>query len=135
MQSNFSPAAAHLRRHWLPYTLAALLVFVLIYTLIRQNQYERQAEATQQATRTAVRQFVTARDRQQLDLTTRTLAWAVSNALLREKSDEINNRFNALVQVRGVRELLLIDPTGRVTLSTNKKNQGAALTHATRQNC
>lgn len=128
MNPNPNPVAEHLRRHWLPYALAAVLAVVLVVVLFRNSQRERAAETRQQTLREEARQFVGTRDQQQLALTTRALAWAVSNALLREKSDEINNRFNALVREKGVRELLLVDPAGTVTLSTNKKNQGTAFT-------
>jgi hypothetical protein len=97
----------------------------LIVTLVRNGQQRRQAEADRQTYRAEVRQRMVARDRQQLRLTAQALAWAVSNALIREQTDDINSRFNALIRERGLKELLLVDPAGTVTVSTNKKSEGA----------
>ncbi|GAB3040780.1 hypothetical protein [Spirosoma pulveris] len=63
-------------------------------------------------------------NQQQLTFGMKTFAWAVRNALLQNKPGEINEYFNTLVQNKGVQEMLLVDPAGKVTLSTNKKNQG-----------
>ncbi|AKD54051.1 hypothetical protein [Spirosoma radiotolerans] len=63
-------------------------------------------------------------NQQQLMFGMKTFVWAVRNAMLQNKPGEINEYFNTLVQNKGVQEMLLVDPAGRVTLSTNKKNQG-----------
>ena len=63
-------------------------------------------------------------NQQQLTFGMKTFVWAVRNAMLQNKPGEINEYFNTLVQNKGVQEMLLVDPAGKVTLSTNKKNQG-----------
>ncbi len=50
---------------------------------------------------------------------------AVRNAMRQNKPGEINEYVNTLVKDRGVKEVLLVDSTGKVIISTNKKNQGS----------
>lgn len=76
------------------------------------------------APRQTVRQNQLANDRQQLTFGMKAFVWAVRNALLQNKPGEINEYVNTLVKDRGVKEVLLVDPAGKVTISTNKKNQG-----------
>ena len=74
--------------------------------------------------RESVRKNQLANDQQQLLFGMKTFVWAVRNALLQNKPGEINEYFNTLVKDRGIKEMLLVDPAGNVTISTNKKNQG-----------
>ena len=106
------------------YGLITLLVLGLGYLLYRNtvltNKYERERSDLWQT----VRKNQLANDRQQLLFGMKTFVWAVRNALLQNKLGEINEYFNTLVKDRGIKEMLLVDPAGQVTISTNKKNQG-----------
>ena len=124
MTTPTHPVREHLQRHAGPYLLAGVLLLACLYLGYRTYQLDREAERRTQALREEVRANQLANDRHQLSLAMKTFVWAVRNALLQNKPGEINEYFNTLVQARGVREVLLVDPSGKVTLSTNKKNEG-----------
>ncbi|QJW92432.1 hypothetical protein HNV11_20190 [Spirosoma taeanense] len=94
------------------------------YLLYRNWKIGEEFENERTTLRTTVQQNQLANDKQQLMFSMKTFGWAVRNSLLQNKPGEINEYFNTLVKDRGVREVLLVDPKGRVTISTNKKNQG-----------
>lgn len=108
------------------YVVIALLVFALGYTLYRNIQLTNEAEEQRSRLRSTVQENQLANDRQQLSFGMKTFVWAVRNALLQNKPGEINEYFNTLVKDRGIQEMLLVDTAGKVTISTNKKNQGIA---------
>lgn len=107
------------------YGIIAVLVLVAGYLLYRNSQLTDQFGQERTQTRQTVAQNQLANDRQQLTFGMKTFVWAVRNAMLQNKPGEINEYFNTLVRDRGVKEVLLVDPSGKVTISTNKKNQGS----------
>lgn len=107
------------------YGVIVLLLLGGAYLLYKNTQANKAFEAERTALRSTVRQNQLANDQQQLSFAMKAFTWAVRNALLQNKPGEINEYFNTLVKDRGVREVLLVDPSGQVTLSTNKKNQGS----------
>ncbi len=115
----------HFRRHTAPYLLAGLLLLALLYLLYRDYQHGRQIEEQRRNLQEQVKANQMANDRRQLTFGMKAFVWAVRNALLQNKAGEIDEYFNTMVRNKGVREVLLVDSTGQVTLSTNKKNQGA----------
>ncbi|GAB3550053.1 hypothetical protein [Spirosoma fluminis] len=108
------------------YGVIALLVVGIGYLLYRNIRLTNEAEQQRSQLRTTVQENQLNTDRQQLMFGMKTFVWAVRNAMLQNKPGEINEYFNTLVKDRGVQEVLLIDPAGKVTISTNKKNQGIA---------
>lgn len=106
------------------YGVIILLIGGAGYLLYRNWQLTRQVTAERNTLYTTAQNNQLASDRQQLMFGMKTFAWAVGNALGQGKESEINAYFNALVKDRGVKEMLLVDPTGNVKISTNKKNQG-----------
>ncbi len=110
------------------YGVIALLVLGGGYLLYKNVQTTRQFARERDDFRSAVQNNQVTTDRQQLLFGMKTFVWAVRNAMLQNKPGEINEYFNTLVKDRGVQEVLLVDPAGKVTISTNKKNQGIAFT-------
>ena len=106
------------------YGIIILLVAGAGYLLFRNWQINKEFEQQQNQLRTVVQQNQLVTDRQQLTFGMKTFAWAVRNAIIQNKPGEVNEYFNKLVKDQGIKEMLLVDPTGKVTISTNKKNQG-----------
>ncbi|WP_460972918.1 hypothetical protein [Spirosoma migulaei] len=106
------------------YGVLILLVLGLGYLLYKNTQLTKDYTQEREALRSSVQTNQRAVDRQQLMFGMKTFVWAVRNALLQNKPGEINEYFNTLVKDKGVLEVLLVDPAGKVTISTNKKNQG-----------
>ncbi|MGA0557369.1 hypothetical protein ACO2Q8_12000 [Larkinella sp. VNQ87] len=110
------------------YGLIILLIIGGGYLAYRNWQINSRFEQEIATFRSAIQQNQLANDRQQLTFGMKTFVWAVRNALLQNKPGEVSEYFNTLVKDRGVKEVLLVDPAGRVTISTNKKNQGILFT-------
>lgn len=106
------------------YLVIILLGIGCAYLLYRNWQLKNEFAHERNVMRVTAQNNQLLVDQQQLTLGMKTFAWAVRNALLQNKPGEINEYFNTLVQDKGVQEMLLVDPSGKVTLSTNKKNQG-----------
>ncbi|UFH51970.1 hypothetical protein [Spirosoma sp. KNUC1025] len=106
------------------YGALTLLVLGVGYLLYKNIQMTKEYTQERESLRSAVQINQRAVDRQQLTFGMKTFVWAVRNALLQNKPGEINEYFNTLVKDKGVQEVLLVDPAGKVTISTNKKNQG-----------
>lgn len=108
------------------YGVLVLLVLSVGYLLYKNVQLTRQLARERTEMRASVNANQQRSDRQQLIFGMKTFVWAVRNAMLQNKPGEINEYFNTLVKDRGVQEVLLVDRAGKVTISTNKKNQGIA---------
>jgi hypothetical protein len=106
------------------YGIIILLTVGAGYLLYRNWQLARQVTAERDTLYIKAQNNQLDSDRQQLMFGMKTLAWAVGYALAQNKEGEINAYFNTLVRDRGVKEMLLVDPSGTVRISTNKKNQG-----------
>lgn len=123
-----TPAGATVRPPLFLYGIILFLVLGAGYLLFRNWQLSNQFEQNRKVLTQTVRQNQLTSDRQQLTFGLTTFSWAVRNALLQNKTGEINEYFNTLVQRKGIKEILLVDTAGKVTLSTNKKNQGLPYT-------
>ncbi len=111
----------------LPLFLYGIILFLVLgagYLLFRNWQLANEFDQNRKSLIQTARQNQLTSDRQQLTLGLTTFSWAVRNALLQNKPGEVNEYFNTLVQRQGIKEILLVDTAGKVTLSTNKKNQG-----------
>ncbi len=106
------------------YIVIILLGIGCAYLLYTNWQLKNEFGNERNAMRVTAHNNQLSANQQQLNFGMKAFAWAVRNALLQDKSGEINEYFNTLVQNKGIQEVLLVDPAGRVTLSTNKKNQG-----------
>lgn len=106
------------------YGIIILLLAGTGYLLYHNGQLISQFDQERSAMRRTVRQNQLTNDRHQLTFGMKTFVWAVRNALLQNKAGEVNEYFNTLVKDRGIKEMLLVDAAGKVTISTNKKNEG-----------
>lgn len=106
------------------YGIIILLLAGCSYLLFRNWQLTNQFTHERNLMRITAQNNQAIVDQQQLTFGMKTFSWAVRNALLQNKPGEISEYFNALVQHKGVQEVLLVDSAGKVTLSTNKKNEG-----------
>lgn len=108
------------------YIAIILLGIGCAYLLYKNWQLKKEFAHQRNMTRVTAQNNQLSANQQQLTFGMKTFVWAVRNAMLQNKSGEINEYFNTLIQDKGVQEMLLVDPTGKVTLSTNKKSQGIA---------
>lgn len=106
------------------YIIIGLLLVGCGYLIFRNWTLNNEFTQERNSMRVTAQTNQLSANQQQLTFGMKTFAWAVRNAMLQNKPGEINEYLNALVQDKGVQEMLLVDPSGKVTLSTNKKNQG-----------
>ncbi|WP_229310938.1 hypothetical protein [Larkinella soli] len=106
------------------YGIIILLGIGAGYLLFRNWHLKRQFAGERTRLLDSAQTNQLANDRQQLTFGMKTFVWAVRNSLLQNRPGEIREHFKTLVKDRGVKEVLLVDPAGHVTLSTNKKNEG-----------
>lgn len=59
----------------------------------------------------------------QLTLMMKSLVWAVRSAMIRKNNDEIAQYFYEMVQEDNIQEVVLIDNSNTIKVSTNKKNE------------
>lgn len=52
------------------------------------------------------------------------LVWAIRKEMIRGNYEQINDYMERLIQEKGFKEILLVDPQGIITLATDKKLQG-----------
>ena len=62
--------------------------------------------------------------RQELKLFALPLAWSVRKELMRFNYDQIDEYFNELIKRKGFSNIMLIDPSGTIKVSTDRKLQG-----------
>ncbi|WP_338871304.1 hypothetical protein WBJ53_25040 [Spirosoma sp. SC4-14] len=128
------PTKQHSKMSWYQnpavlYSVIVLLLAGVVYLIVQNWQLEHKTSQERSILHTKVRQNQLANDRQQLTLTMKAFVWAVRNAMLQNKTGEINEYFNTLVKNRGVKEVLLVDSAGKIMISTNKKNQDMPFTN------
>lgn len=128
------PTKQHSKTNWYQnpavlYSIIFLLLAGGVYIVIENWQLEHKTRQERSVLQTKVRQNQLANDRQQLTMTMTTFVWAVRNAMLQDKTGEINEYFNTLVKNQGVREILLVNSAGKILISTNKKNQDMPFTN------
>ena len=63
--------------------------------------------------------------RQELKLFALPLAWSVRKELMRFNYDQIDEYFNELIKRKGFGVIMLVDPSGTIKVSTDRKLQGS----------
>lgn len=64
--------------------------------------------------------------RQDLQLFALPLAWSVRKELMRSNYDQIDEYFNEMIRQKGFSIMMLIDPSGIIKVSTDRKLQGSS---------
>jgi hypothetical protein len=64
--------------------------------------------------------------RQDIQLFTLPLAWSVRKELMRSNNDQIDEYFNELIRRKGFDVIMLVDPSGIIKISTDRKLQGSS---------
>lgn len=121
-----------LRRHWVILMVALIFVASLGYLWVSKDwalkkqaiSYEAKAEiAKKQAQRLLDSIMIS-----DLELTTKSLTWAVRSELVRENYEQVGLYFNQFIKAERVDEINLIRPDGTIWLSSNKKSEGNEFT-------
>lgn len=130
-QKEDAPKSGKLKTHFkhniLFYIVIVLLLGVNLYQWISSSFVEKQHSKEIANLETTFQQEAILElfknSEEQLTLMMKTFTWAVRSSMMRQNNDEIEQYFNNLVQKDAVQEVILVDATGKILVSTNKKHE------------
>ncbi len=102
----------------LPLVLALLIGGIFLTRYLGEQRAKELVELAR--SRSVVQQ------RQDIQLFTLPLAWAVRKEMMRTNYDEIDNYFNELIQRKEFGVIMLLDPSGTIKVATDRKLQGSS---------
>jgi len=131
MSEAIKKEQGHFRRNWLFYTLLGLALAFSAYLLISKTvALKKQAEAFD-TERTLIldqaQEAFKTNTEKHLELMMRTFVWAVRSEMTRGNQEQVNLYFKQLVKADRVEEVTLVDKSGTILITTNKKNEGSKL--------
>jgi hypothetical protein len=97
---------------------------IYLWGYIRVKSFERRMKERETEILQKTQIIVNEKTKEFLKITALPLVWAVGKNMMRGNFDEINEYMERLVQEKGFKEILLVDTTGTIVLSTDKKVQG-----------
>ncbi len=104
--------------------IAVPLVFALLVGGIFLTRYQGELRAKELVELAESRSVVL--QRQNIQLFTLPLAWSVRKELMRANYDQIDDYFNELIQRKEFGVIMLLDPSGTIIVSTDRKLQGSS---------
>jgi hypothetical protein len=113
------------KKHFLKLFLVLLLVVSVIWGWVANTQLQKEHEKEITELKEIHTDALRALERQKNKEVTQTLALAVRSELIDENIDQVNQYFLQVLKQPSVSKILLINhKTGKVNLSTNKKDEG-----------
>lgn len=121
----------HFRNNWVSYLLLILLIGTSTFLWLSKNNALDHQEVTfleqQSADRLLAQQTLDSFNIDQLTVTMKALVWAVRSEMVRENMEQVDQYFRQFVKTKGVNDVTLLDGSGIIQLSTNKKVEGEAM--------
>ncbi|MEI8187009.1 MAG: hypothetical protein WCG19_09965 [Chlorobiaceae bacterium] len=114
------PSKPSFWKRFLLITISLVIVILAGGIFLMRYQAERKQ---QQLTEQAEIRYIDIQ-RQELKLFSLPLAWSVRKELMRFNYDQIDEYFNELIKRKGFSMIMLVDPSGTVKVSTDRKLQG-----------
>lgn len=121
----------HFRRNWVFYALILVSLSFSAYLWMSKNAaLKRQAKAFALEKNVIIEQVQQAldfNDQKHLEMMMKTFVWAVRGEMTRDNLEQVDQYFKQLVKVENIKEITLVDKTGMILISSNKKNEGNQL--------
>lgn len=131
MTETQEKAKSHFRAHWGFYSLLLISVIACSGLLISKNMaLKRQAKAFTVEKTVLIEQAqgaMKANTEKHLEMMMRTFVWAVRGEMTRDNLEQVDQYFKQLVKSDNIREISLVNKTGTILISTNKKYEGNQL--------
>lgn len=131
MNEEIKKEHGHFRRNWPFYTLIVLALGLSGYLWIsKTSALKRQAKAFNQEKITIIdqaQQALKITSEKQLQMMIKTFVWAVRGEMTRDNLEQVDQYFKQLVKSERIEEITLVDKSGTILISTNKKNEGSLL--------
>jgi hypothetical protein len=131
MQSNHDVQEVQRRKpsFWMRFLL--VINFLVIASLaggIFWTRYEGEQKQQELTERADIRYIDI--QRQDMKLFALPLTWSVRKELMRSNYDQIDEYFNELIKRKGFSKIMLVDPSGIIKVSTDRKLQGGSFSRS-----
>lgn len=124
--SNETPKKRKWYLHWAVILAAVFLIALVVVYFVKQSQInslQEKHETTLNELQTEFDSFTAGNTKSNYSLIAQTFSWTIRKEMMNDNLEPVNNYFNILVKNEDVQELFLTDASGKIILSTNKKNQ------------
>jgi len=120
----------YIMNHKMIFSLLFALVVVFLWAIIKMYFMENSFEKQTAELKISYENKIDSLTSKQLELTSKVFSWAVRSELTRENKEQVNQFFLSFIKEPGVTKVEFVDATtSKVTLSTDKKDEGTAFTN------
>ena len=131
MSTEIKKEQGHLRKNWAFYSLLLVSIIALSSIWISKSMKIRKQTKTFNTEKSVIlekaQKSLTDNSAEHLRLMMKTFVWAVRGELIRGNQEQVDQYFSQLVKTDKIEEIVLVDKTGKIILSTNKKKEGSKL--------
>lgn len=125
-----SKFGAFILRNKMVFTLLLVIVVISLWALIKisimQNHYKKETLKLKSDYENRIDSLTT----KQIMLTSKVFSWAIRSELTRENKEQVNQFFLSYIKEPGVSNVKFVNsPDSKVTLSTDKKDEGTVYTN------
>lgn len=111
-------------KYWHLFVIVLLMIAVAgTYAWKNMAVAKARTDLTQRA-----EQLLGEQNKTYLELVAVPLTWAVRGEMIRDNIDQVNQYLAQFIKEKGMKELVVARPDGKVVAATNKKLEGAAIT-------
>ena len=125
-----SKFGAFILRHKLVFSLLIIIVVISLWSFIKITLIENQFKKDTLKLRSDYENKLDSITTKNLMLTSKVFSWAIRSELTRENKEQVNQFFLSIIKEPGVSKVEFVRaPDGKITLSTNKKDEGSIYTN------
>jgi len=125
-----SKFGAFILRHKLVFSLLIVIVVISLWSFIKITLIENQFKKDTLKLRSDYENKLDSITTKNLMLTSKVFSWAIRSELTRENKEQVNQFFLSIIKEPGVSKVEFVRaPDGKITLSTNKKDEGSIYTN------
>jgi len=125
-----SKFGAFILRHKLVFSLLIIIVVISLWSFIKISLIENQFKKDTLKLRSDYENKLDSITTKNLMLTSKVFSWAIRSELTRENKEQVNQFFLSIIKEPGVSKVEFVRaPDGKITLSTNKKDEGSIYTN------
>ena len=117
-------------KHKLVTFLIAVIVILSLWAFIKINMIENQFKKETLTLKSNYENRIDSLTTKQLELSSKVFSWAIRSELTRENKEQVNQYFLSFIKEPGVSKVEFVNSQdSKVTLSTNKKDEGSVYTN------
>ena len=122
-------SGSFISRHKLVFTLLLVIAVISLWAFFKIWSLENQFKKDTLKMKSDFENKIDSLTSKQLILTSNVFSWAIRSELTRENKEQVNQYFLSFIKERGVNKVEFVDAlNSKVTLSTNKKDEGTVFT-------